>query len=55
MKKFKSALHWIWVLTAYIIAFTIFGIIIALTLDLPDTMLGGMASLWLIVSGKMRA
>lgn len=55
MKKFKSTLYWIGVLVSYLVAFTFFGIIVALALDFPDTMLGGMGAWALIIVGLVFA
>lgn len=49
MKKFKSCLYWIAVLVSYLLAFTIFGIIIAVVFGFPDSLLGGFASWSLII------
>lgn len=49
MKKVPSALYWLAILIAYLLAFTLFGIIIALSFGLPNTLLGGFASWSLII------
>lgn len=41
MKKFKSVLYWIGLLLFYLFGFTVFGVIIAMLLKLPDKLLSG--------------
>lgn len=49
MKKLKSRLYWIAVLVSYLLAFTLFGIIIAVVFGFPDSLIGGFASWSLII------
>ena len=49
MKKFKSSIYWIGVLVSYLLAFSLFGIIIAVVFGFPDSLLGGFASWSLII------
>ena len=49
MKKFKSCFYWIAVLVSYLLAFTLFGIIIAVVFGFPDSLIGGFASWSLII------
>lgn len=55
MKKLKNSVFWIGVLAIHLVAFVLFGLIIALSLNLPDTMLGGMTSLSLVICGLIFA
>ena len=48
MKKFKSFLYWIGLLVSYLFGFTVFGIIIAMLLKLPDRMLSGFVA-WAVM------
>ena len=49
MKKFKSSIYWIGVSVSYLLAFSLFGIIIAVVFGFPDSLLGGFASWSLII------
>ena len=49
MKKLKSSIYWIGVLVSYLLAFSLFGIIIAVVFGFPDSLLGGFASWSLII------
>ena len=49
MEKFKSSIYWIGVLVSYLLAFSLFGIIIAVVFGFPDSLLGGFASWSLII------
>lgn len=44
MKKLKSSIYWIGVLVSYLLAFSLFGIIIAVVFGFPYSLLGGFAS-----------
>ena len=49
MKKLKSSIYWIAVLVSYLLAFSLFAIIIAVVFGFPDSLLGGFASWSLII------
>ena len=49
MKKLKSSIYWIGVLVSYLLAFSLFGMIIAVVFGFPDSLLGGFASWSLII------
>lgn len=49
MKKLKSSIYWIATLISYLLAFSIFGIIIAVVFRFPDSLIGGFASWSLII------
>ena len=49
MKKLKSSIYWTGVLVSYLLAFSLFGIIIAVVFGFPDSLLGGFASWSLII------
>ena len=49
MKKLKSSIYWIGVLVSYLLAFSLFGIIIAVVFGFPDSLLGGYAPCSLII------
>ena len=52
MKKLKSCLYWFAVLVSYLVAFTLFGMIVVFILRLPvDSMFSGYASWALILCG----
>lgn len=52
MKKFKSALYWFGVLVSYLVAFTLFGMIVVFMLGLPlDSMFSGFAAWAFIICG----
>ena len=48
MKKFKSVLYWIGILVSYLFGFTVFGVIVAMLLKLPNVMLSGFVA-WAIM------
>lgn len=48
MKKFKSFLCWIGLLVSYLFGFTVFGVIIAMLLKLPNVMLSGFVA-WAVM------
>ena len=51
MENLRSKLYWIGVLIAYLTAFLLFGVIIALSFGLPDTMVGGLLAYSFIICG----
>ena len=52
MEKVKSFFYWLAVLVSYLVAFTLFGMILAFILRLPlDSMFSGFASWSFIICG----
>ena len=49
MKKLKSSIYWIGVLVSYLLAFSLFGIIITVVFGFPNSLMGGFASWSLII------